>query len=364
MNEIIENILVKRNLLRINNDHIKIINAKACKNSKFKPICKETVAYIVAVILINESNQVCLIQEAKKSCMGKYYMPAGRMESGETLTEAAIREAKEETGYLIEPLMISTIEIDELALWFRITFIARIVGGKLKTLKEADTESLQANWFSIDELNLQSTFSILRSLDFLKLVDISLNYYKKYNINSFSSTLSTHGGLNLFVKPLNNSHSNILFTFVLISQDLKSYISYNKEKDGDKDNSTGLGALPSVMMIPDIYLNNKQHCFDYTIQSILFPECFKFPKEISYKSRGVASIEHNGQYDENARAKDGIQFLFLLSLFKQKNFNNNEDNTIQTKSDYKWNPIPSDFATENVAKNLEPFQFVTLLLNY
>jgi 8-oxo-dGTP pyrophosphatase MutT (NUDIX family) len=361
MNEIIENILVRHNLLPLNGQ-IKIINTKACKNSKFVPKCKDTVAYIVAVILINESNQVCLIQEAKKSCLGKYYMPAGRMESGETLMEAAVREAKEETGYLIEPLSISSLEIDELALWFRVTFIAKIIGGQLKTLKDADAESLQANWFSIDELNKQSTFAILRSLDFLKLVDISQSYYKKHNINSFSASISLSASLdsNLFIKPFYSAHSNILFTFLLINSDSKSYICYDKEKNSQKDRL----ALPSVMMIPDIYLNNKQHCFEYTIQAILFPECFKFPKEISYKSRGVISIEHNGKCGENGQAKDGIQITFLLSLYKHKNVNDN-DQVIRCKENYAWNPIATnENEVEKIAKNLEPFQFVTLLLNY
>ncbi len=37
-------------------------------------------------------------QEAKSSCAGQWYLPAGRMEPGEDIAEAAQREVLEETG--------------------------------------------------------------------------------------------------------------------------------------------------------------------------------------------------------------------------------------------------------------------------
>lgn len=39
----------------------------------FRPIVGETVHYIVAVVLINEHNEVLMMQEAKESCAGKWY---------------------------------------------------------------------------------------------------------------------------------------------------------------------------------------------------------------------------------------------------------------------------------------------------
>ena len=42
------------------------------------------------------------MQEAKSSCAGQWYLPAGKMEPGEDIVEAAVREVKEETGLEFE----------------------------------------------------------------------------------------------------------------------------------------------------------------------------------------------------------------------------------------------------------------------
>ena len=52
---------------------------------------------------------VCF-QEAKSSCAGQWYLPAGRMEPGEDVTEAAKREVLEETGMDFEPTTLLAVE--------------------------------------------------------------------------------------------------------------------------------------------------------------------------------------------------------------------------------------------------------------
>ena len=52
---------------------------------KFVPITKKTVCYIVCGILFNEHGEILMMQEAKKSCYGLWYLPAGRMELNETI---------------------------------------------------------------------------------------------------------------------------------------------------------------------------------------------------------------------------------------------------------------------------------------
>ena len=42
-----------------------------------------------------------LVQESKASAWSRYNLPAGKPEVGETLTEAAVREAHEETGLTV-----------------------------------------------------------------------------------------------------------------------------------------------------------------------------------------------------------------------------------------------------------------------
>jgi 8-oxo-dGDP phosphatase len=52
---------------------------------KFKPVLKKSVVYIVMATLVNENGEVLMMQEAKSRCAGQWYLPAGRMEPGETI---------------------------------------------------------------------------------------------------------------------------------------------------------------------------------------------------------------------------------------------------------------------------------------
>jgi 8-oxo-dGTP pyrophosphatase MutT (NUDIX family) len=53
--------------------------------SEFKPVTKNNMGYIVSAVVVNEANQVLMIQEAKYSCHGTWYLPAGRVEKNEDL---------------------------------------------------------------------------------------------------------------------------------------------------------------------------------------------------------------------------------------------------------------------------------------
>lgn len=51
----------------------------------YKPVVKKSVTYIVAAVVVNEKDEVLMMQEAKSSCAGTWYLPAGRMEPGEDI---------------------------------------------------------------------------------------------------------------------------------------------------------------------------------------------------------------------------------------------------------------------------------------
>jgi len=53
--------------------------------SDYVPVTKSTVTYIVLVVLINSKDEVLMMQEAKSTCAGQWYLPAGRVEPGENL---------------------------------------------------------------------------------------------------------------------------------------------------------------------------------------------------------------------------------------------------------------------------------------
>ncbi|KAL3276755.1 hypothetical protein HHI36_012125 [Cryptolaemus montrouzieri] len=129
---------------------------QAIVSPNFKPILKETVTYVVAVLVINDKNELLMIQEAKENCAGKWYLPAGRVEKNETLYDAALREVLEETGLIVECTTLLKIECAR-GLWMRFSFVGHVTGGTLKTPNQADKESLQAKWIgNLNEVTLRA----------------------------------------------------------------------------------------------------------------------------------------------------------------------------------------------------------------
>ncbi|XP_068776813.1 8-oxo-dGDP phosphatase NUDT18 isoform X2 [Struthio camelus] len=110
------------------------------------------------------------MQEAKPECRGKWYLPAGRMEPGESIAAAVRREVREETGLECEPLTLLVLE-ERGPAWIRFVFLARPTGGTLKTLQDADAESLQATWWAGEPSALP-----LRAPDILPLLELAARY--------------------------------------------------------------------------------------------------------------------------------------------------------------------------------------------
>ena len=83
-------------------------------------------------------------------------MPGGALECGETLRQAAIREAREETGLLVEVgemlgVYERVIRSDDGRVRYHyvlIDFLCRAVAGELK----AASDAAEAGWFSREEL--------------------------------------------------------------------------------------------------------------------------------------------------------------------------------------------------------------------
>ena len=57
----------------------------------FIPKVKKNITFIVMAVLFDERDRVVLVQEAKSSCRGSWYLPAGRVEKGENLIVSYIQ---------------------------------------------------------------------------------------------------------------------------------------------------------------------------------------------------------------------------------------------------------------------------------
>jgi 8-oxo-dGTP diphosphatase len=63
--------------------------------------------YVAASAAIFRDGHVLVVRRAHPPAAGLYTLPGGVVEIGETLTEAVVREVREETGLEIEPLMLA-----------------------------------------------------------------------------------------------------------------------------------------------------------------------------------------------------------------------------------------------------------------
>jgi ADP-ribose pyrophosphatase YjhB (NUDIX family) len=97
-----------------------------------------------------------LIRRGTAPLLGEWSLPGGVLECGETLREAAVREAREETGLTVEPSEMlgvyeRVIRGDEGRVRYHyvlIDFLCRPLGGDLK----AGSDAADVRWFTRDEL--------------------------------------------------------------------------------------------------------------------------------------------------------------------------------------------------------------------
>lgn len=105
-------------------------------------------ARVVAGVVIEKSGKYLLVQEAKK-CPGKWNLPAGRVEEGDSFEKTAIKEAKEETGFDVELTSKIGIFHEQPEHAVKHAYRAKIVNGKLIVPKD---ELLDVKWFTLDEI--------------------------------------------------------------------------------------------------------------------------------------------------------------------------------------------------------------------
>ena len=112
---------------------------------------KESIkADVVAGVVIKQNGKYLLLQEKQPKAYGLWNFPAGKVDTGESFEQAAMREAKEESGYDIELIreigIFQALPTDAV----KHAFEAKIIGGDLKFPED---EMLDAQWFTLDEIN-------------------------------------------------------------------------------------------------------------------------------------------------------------------------------------------------------------------
>ncbi|WP_307397302.1 NUDIX domain-containing protein [Bacillus horti] len=127
---------------------------------------------VAIALLFNEASNEVLLVRNKKGDSSYWSLPGGAVELGESLHEAVIREAKEETGLDIEVLGLHSvreayfIERGHHALLF--TFHSKVTGGEL-CVDDPDQDIIEVEWVDLETANKRMPYlpMPLKAPDFL-----------------------------------------------------------------------------------------------------------------------------------------------------------------------------------------------------
>ena len=104
---------------------------------------------IVCATVIVRDNKILMVQEAKKKAYKKWWIPGGKLDEGETVFDAAVRETKEETGYDVSIKNILCIINPSNDRPLIIVFRADIISGDIAVNHE---EILDVKWIPTNEV--------------------------------------------------------------------------------------------------------------------------------------------------------------------------------------------------------------------
>ena len=110
----------------------------------------------VGAVVWNDEAEVLLIRRSKPPRLGEWSLPGGKVEIGETLRAALLREVREETGLDVQIVdLLDTAEIifdaeagASDAHYVLVDFTVRAVSGMLA----AGSDAADARWFSLDAI--------------------------------------------------------------------------------------------------------------------------------------------------------------------------------------------------------------------
>lgn len=117
--------------------------------------------------VVVDAGQVLLVQRGREPLKGKWSLPGGMLEVGESLHEGVVREVEEETGLKVEPVelveLLDRIVREETSEGNRVRFhyviadyLCRVTGGTLKAASDAEA----VRWVERAEWNSHSALAL------------------------------------------------------------------------------------------------------------------------------------------------------------------------------------------------------------
>ena len=105
---------------------------------------------VATLCYLFRGGRILLIKKKKKFGAGKWNGPGGRVEEGESVEEAAIRETEEEIG--LKPIGVRHVGVNEFYLENQLEWIVHIFSADSFEGAETETEEARPEWFAISDI--------------------------------------------------------------------------------------------------------------------------------------------------------------------------------------------------------------------
>ncbi len=116
----------------------------------------------VGAVVVDEG-RVLLVRRGREPLKGRWSLPGGLLELGESLTSGVAREVQEETGLTVEPIelieLLDRIHHEEQRVRYHYViadYLCRVTGGTLQAASDAD----DARWVERAEWNSHSALKL------------------------------------------------------------------------------------------------------------------------------------------------------------------------------------------------------------
>ena len=113
--------------------------------------------------VVVDTGRVLLVRRGREPLKGRWSLPGGLLEVGESLTAGVAREVSEETGLTVEPVELIELldrihhEGDRIRYHYVIAdYLCRVVGGQLKAASDAEA----VRWVERSEWNSHSALAL------------------------------------------------------------------------------------------------------------------------------------------------------------------------------------------------------------